>query len=99
MLAFWDGLEIRPGDAPGASRPFPAPGAEPAWAAALAGGPSREDWSADAVLSYAEEHGKPAPLYRVDAPWEDVDPVRNAAAGALLALVGMPHYDTVFQGF
>ena len=66
---------------------------------ALAGGPPREDWSADAVLAYADAHGTPAPLCRVDAPWEDVDAARNAAEGVGLAGVGMPHYDTVFQGF
>ena len=101
MVAFWDGIDILPGDNPGASRPFPPLDRPdtPDWASRLAAGPLREEWAADAVRERAHNAQKVAlrPLPRV---WADADEQRNAADGVALAqLQGMPHYNACFQGF
>jgi len=99
MVAFWDGIEVRPAEAPGASRPFPQPAS--GWAAALAGGAPRPEWGETALLAHAAAEGRPCcSLRRVERLWEDVDAGHNAAEGcALDSLVGLPHYDDAFQGF
>ena len=100
MVAFWDGIDIVPGDKPGASRPFPArdAGDTPVWVTQLSGGSTlRDDWEADAVLA---RQAKLVPLRPLPRVWADADEARNTADGVALAqLHGMPHYDTCFQGF
>ncbi len=101
MVAFWKGIETVPGDAPGASRPFPdvtTPGA-PEWAAQLAGGPPREAWQPKET-GQALRGARAVPLRTLPRVWADADEASNAKDGiALRSLAGMPHYSTCFQGF
>jgi hypothetical protein len=105
MVAFWDGLLLRPAAAPAAARPFPAEAdgaALPAWVHQLASRPAacvREEWDAQTVLAHAAEHSTPVMLQPLQPLWADVDELENARLGLELAKVGMPHYSSVFQGF
>ena len=102
MVAFWDGIDIIPGDKPGASRPFPPLGRPdtPEWASRLAAGPMRDEWRADAAQERATQSARKVALRPLPRVWADADEQRNAADGvALEQLQGMPHYNACFQGF
>jgi hypothetical protein len=92
MLAFWAGIDVRPGIGPGASRPFPT---DAGWAVAMrgGGGSERAGWGAEEVA--ARRVG-----LREVTMWSEVDRAECEREGTTLdALQGMPHYDLCFQGF
>lgn len=99
MLAFWKRIRIRPGDTPGAARPYPFPTSPPA------SGDDADCWNELLVRSShlkndADDRSmlqRPTPIPRdpipLDRVYETLDGQKWTKA------MGFPEYDQVFQGF
>ena len=88
MLAFWREINERPGDCPGASRPFPDAGkAQYTWCMPMH--EKKEGWES---MRSGHVHSEVLIIPEVGRVWERVD---GGSGGA----DGMPDYSACFQGF
>ncbi len=110
MVAFWRDLKLRPGDKPGAARPFPgidiAMGHahdEKPWPAlfapldSIAGGDCETEQEGHGLASI--KHAEVLPVHTI---WQDVDEAANVAAGCSCThgqVQGLPPYELCYQGF